>query len=47
MPRNYSPTKNPPTAHQRKPEYARDDAWIKEFLRRGQVVSPRPALASA
>src|SRR5512141_2467350 len=38
MPRTHSLTKNPPTAHQRKPEYTRDDAWIKEFLRRGQVA---------
>ena len=38
MPRNYSLTKNPPTAQQRKPEYARDDVWIRELLRRGQVA---------
>ncbi len=38
MPRNYSLTKNPPTAHQRKPEYARDDIWIKELLKKGQVA---------
>ena len=38
MPRSYSLDKNPPTAHQRKPEYARAVAWIQAFLRRGQVA---------
>jgi nitroimidazol reductase NimA-like FMN-containing flavoprotein (pyridoxamine 5'-phosphate oxidase superfamily) len=38
MPRNYSLEKHPPTAHQRKPEYTRDDSWIRAFLHRGQVV---------
>jgi uncharacterized protein len=38
MPRNYSLEKNLPTALQRRPEYARDDEWIKAFLRRGQVA---------
>jgi nitroimidazol reductase NimA-like FMN-containing flavoprotein (pyridoxamine 5'-phosphate oxidase superfamily) len=38
MPRNYSLERNPPSAHPRLPEYARDDAWIRAFLRRGQVA---------
>ncbi len=38
MARNYSLEKSPPTAHQRKPEYARGDTWIRAFLRRGQVA---------
>jgi uncharacterized protein len=38
MPRNYSLEKTAPTAHQRKPEYIRDDAWIRALLRRGQVA---------
>jgi len=29
---------NPPTARQRRPEYARDDEWIRELLRRGQIA---------
>jgi hypothetical protein len=27
-----------PTAHQRRPQYVRDDDWIRELLRRGQVA---------
>lgn len=38
MPRNYSLEKDGPTAHQRKPEYRRDDDWIRALLRRGQVA---------
>jgi nitroimidazol reductase NimA-like FMN-containing flavoprotein (pyridoxamine 5'-phosphate oxidase superfamily) len=38
MPRNYSLEKNPPTAHQRKPDYTRDSAWIKAFLHSAQVA---------
>lgn len=35
MPRDY--THQPPTAFQRLPEYKRDDAWIRTFLRQAQV----------
>ena len=38
MPRNYSLEKNPPNAFQRKPQYTRDDEWIRAFLHRGQVA---------
>jgi nitroimidazol reductase NimA-like FMN-containing flavoprotein (pyridoxamine 5'-phosphate oxidase superfamily) len=38
MPRNYDLEKNLPTAHQRRPEYLRDDEWIREFLHRGQIA---------
>jgi uncharacterized protein len=38
MPRNYGLEKNRPTAYQRRPEYTRDDAWIRAFLRRAQVA---------
>jgi nitroimidazol reductase NimA-like FMN-containing flavoprotein (pyridoxamine 5'-phosphate oxidase superfamily) len=38
MPRDYSLGKNPPTAHQRRPEYGRDDDWIRAFLQRGQIA---------
>ena len=38
MPRNYSLEKSAPTAHQRRPQYAREDDWIRAFLRRGQVA---------
>lgn len=38
MPRDYALDGNPPTAHQRRPEYARDDEWIRNFLRRGQIA---------
>ena len=38
MPRNYDLDKNLPTAHQRRPEYARDDDWMRDFLRRGQIA---------
>lgn len=35
MPRNYADAH--PTAHQRLPEYKRDDDWIRGFLRTAQV----------
>lgn len=35
MPRNYE--NQPPTAFQRLPEYARDDDWIRAFLREAKV----------
>ena len=38
MPRDYALDKNTPTVHQRRPEYARDDEWIRNFLRRGQIA---------
>ena len=38
MPRDYSIEKNLPTAHQRKPQYTRGDAWIRAFLHKGQVA---------
>lgn len=38
MPRNYGLDNNLPTAHQRMPEYVRDDNWIRDFLRQGQIA---------
>jgi len=38
MPREYSLDSQPPTAGQRLPEYTRDDAWIRAFLREAQVA---------
>jgi uncharacterized protein len=38
MPRNYSLDRNTPTAHQRLPDYVRDDVWIRDFLHRGQIA---------
>jgi nitroimidazol reductase NimA-like FMN-containing flavoprotein (pyridoxamine 5'-phosphate oxidase superfamily) len=38
MSREYTLDKNSPTAHQRLPDYARDDDWIRDFLRRGQIA---------
>jgi uncharacterized protein len=38
MPRNYDLDRNLPTAHQRRPDYVRDDEWIRDFLRRGQIA---------
>ena len=38
MPRNYSLDSQYPTAGQRLPEYARDDAWVRAFLRDAQVA---------
>jgi len=34
----YSLESNGPTAHQRRTAYVRDDAWIRDLLRRGQVA---------
>ena len=33
MPRDYNLTSQPPTAGQRLPEYARDEEWMRAFLR--------------
>jgi nitroimidazol reductase NimA-like FMN-containing flavoprotein (pyridoxamine 5'-phosphate oxidase superfamily) len=38
MPRDYDLQNNLPNAHQRRPEYGRDDTWIRAFLRRAQVA---------
>lgn len=38
MDTNYSLDNDPPTAHQRRPPYARDDDWIRALLHRGQVA---------
>jgi nitroimidazol reductase NimA-like FMN-containing flavoprotein (pyridoxamine 5'-phosphate oxidase superfamily) len=38
MPREYSLEKNLPTAHQRRPEYVRDDEWIRAFLHAGEIA---------
>jgi hypothetical protein len=38
MTREYAIGDGLPTAHQRRPEYIRDDAWIREFLRVGQIA---------
>ena len=38
MPRDYSLIAQPPTAGQRLPEYARDEAWMRAFLREAQVA---------
>ena len=37
MPRDYNLTAQPPTAGQRLPEYARDEAWMRAFLRAAQI----------
>ena len=37
MPRDYNLTAQPPTAGRRLPEYARDEAWIRAFLRAAQI----------
>jgi hypothetical protein len=29
---------NKPADHQRRPEYVRDDVWIRDFLRRGEIA---------
>jgi nitroimidazol reductase NimA-like FMN-containing flavoprotein (pyridoxamine 5'-phosphate oxidase superfamily) len=34
----YSLAANLPSAHQRRPQYARDDEWIRALLHRGQVA---------
>ena len=38
MPRNYSLNQKHPTAYQRLPDYIRGDAWIRDFLHRGQIA---------
>ena len=38
MPRDYSLKKSLPTAHQRKPQYTRGDAWIRAMLHKAQVA---------
>ena len=38
MPHDYSLDENPPTSHQRRPDYARHDDWIRAFLHRGQIA---------
>ncbi len=38
MPRDYDLKNNPPTTHQRRPEYQQDDRWICTLLRRGQIA---------
>jgi nitroimidazol reductase NimA-like FMN-containing flavoprotein (pyridoxamine 5'-phosphate oxidase superfamily) len=37
MPRDYDLTSQPPTAGQRLPEYARDEEWMRAFLRVAQI----------
>lgn len=36
MPKDYNPALTPPNAQRRK-EHARDDAWVRAFLRRAQI----------
>ncbi|MFH1186213.1 MAG: pyridoxamine 5'-phosphate oxidase family protein [Chloroflexota bacterium] len=38
MTHDYSLDANSPTAHQRRPQYVREDDWIRALLRRGQVA---------
>ena len=38
MSRDYNLENQSPTAHQRLPEYRRDDDWIRAFLHRGQIA---------
>ena len=38
MPREYSLDEQGPAAHQRRPEYSRDEAWIRAMLRGGEVA---------
>jgi len=38
VPRDYSLVSQPPTAGQRLPEYARDEGWMRTFLRKAQVA---------
>ncbi len=38
MPEAEGLTRRSPTARQRLPKYKRDEAWIQEFLRRGQIA---------
>ena len=37
MPLDYSLNQQPPTAHQRLPEYQRGDGWIRAFLREARI----------
>jgi hypothetical protein len=37
MPKDYNPAITPPN-QQRRPEHARDDDWVRAFLRRGQIA---------
>ena len=38
MSRKYNLSNKKPTVHQRRPEYKRDDKWIRELLCRGQIA---------
>lgn len=38
MTHEYSLDANTPTAHQRRPQYVREDDWIRALLQRGQVA---------
>jgi nitroimidazol reductase NimA-like FMN-containing flavoprotein (pyridoxamine 5'-phosphate oxidase superfamily) len=38
MPRDYEIAEGGPAANQRRPEYARDGDWIREFLRSAQIA---------
>ena len=38
MSRKYNLSNQKPTVHQRRPEYKRDDKWIRELLCRGQIA---------
>jgi nitroimidazol reductase NimA-like FMN-containing flavoprotein (pyridoxamine 5'-phosphate oxidase superfamily) len=38
MPRDYSPEKSLPADHQRRPEYKREDDWIRAFLSSARIA---------
>jgi nitroimidazol reductase NimA-like FMN-containing flavoprotein (pyridoxamine 5'-phosphate oxidase superfamily) len=38
MKKSYTLEGKPPTGRQRRPEYARDDEWVRALLRRGQIA---------
>src|SRR5512143_3233296 len=38
MPYDYSLEGQPPSSHQRRPEYMREEEWMRELLRRGKVA---------
>jgi len=38
MTKEYDLSKEGPTAHQRRPEYSRNDEWIRDFLSRGSIA---------
>ncbi len=38
MPRDYNPEKTLPTDHQRRPEYKREDDWMRAFLHAAKVA---------